>query len=392
VKVRRSARGVSLIEALVAMAIMAFGMLGVVGMQATLRFNADISRQRAEAVRLAQEKLEILRNFSVLPTTTGSQAFADIVNETESSVSPPVASNASFSRQTTVASSLATDPDMRSVRVDVSWFDRRTSSGNAADAQTVTLSTVIAGIAPEIGGTFGIPGDQAPVQRPRGRHSSIPVGAVDQTGAGAGTSVFAPPGSSGVFWVFNNSTGQLASVCTAPPPIGPCSSTNASLLSGYVQFSLGDTPDSLAPFSLPPISGIGVSVDATAPTAAVVNCYVSTSPGPYLTYYCLMPIASGTWSGRSRVTGLPLALASTAPMPTDRTSTAHYRVCRYAPSATTTVNAEHPVDYSNVSGNLAGQNFLVITAGKTTGVENVCPTPTPTALLNAQTWPQDPVD
>ena len=54
----RSSRGVSLIEALVALAVMAFGLLGVVGMQSTLRVNADVSRQRAEAVRMAQEKME----------------------------------------------------------------------------------------------------------------------------------------------------------------------------------------------------------------------------------------------------------------------------------------------------------------------------------------------
>ncbi|MBK9136249.1 MAG: prepilin-type N-terminal cleavage/methylation domain-containing protein [Betaproteobacteria bacterium] len=71
-------RGISLIEALVAMAIMAFGMLGVVGMQATLRANADAAKQRSEATRLAEEKIEQWRSFSVLPTTTGVKAFADI--------------------------------------------------------------------------------------------------------------------------------------------------------------------------------------------------------------------------------------------------------------------------------------------------------------------------
>ncbi|MDP1533833.1 MAG: prepilin-type N-terminal cleavage/methylation domain-containing protein, partial [Rubrivivax sp.] len=43
-------QGVSLIEAVVALAVLAFGMLGLVGVQATLRGNADIAKQRAEAV------------------------------------------------------------------------------------------------------------------------------------------------------------------------------------------------------------------------------------------------------------------------------------------------------------------------------------------------------
>ena len=72
-------RGVSLIEALVALAIMAFGMLGIVGMQSSLRTNADISKQRSEAVRIAQEVIEQRRAFWVLAAAAGVTAYADIV-------------------------------------------------------------------------------------------------------------------------------------------------------------------------------------------------------------------------------------------------------------------------------------------------------------------------
>ena len=68
----RPSRGVSLIEALVALAVMSIGLLGVAGMQATLRSTADLSKQRSEAVRLAQEKLEDLRSFGTLVAHTGS--------------------------------------------------------------------------------------------------------------------------------------------------------------------------------------------------------------------------------------------------------------------------------------------------------------------------------
>lgn len=64
-------RGVSLIEALVALAVMAFGMLGVVGMQSTLRFNSDVSKQRSEAVRIVQETVEQRRNFSTISALAG---------------------------------------------------------------------------------------------------------------------------------------------------------------------------------------------------------------------------------------------------------------------------------------------------------------------------------
>ncbi len=56
-------RGVSLVEALVALAVMAFGTLAVLGVQTSLRLNADIAKQRSEAVRIAQETLEAARSF-----------------------------------------------------------------------------------------------------------------------------------------------------------------------------------------------------------------------------------------------------------------------------------------------------------------------------------------
>src|SRR4051794_6693571 len=62
----RYSRGVSLVEAMVALAVMAFGMLAVVGVQSTLRLNGDIAKQRSEATRLAQETLETYRSFTSL--------------------------------------------------------------------------------------------------------------------------------------------------------------------------------------------------------------------------------------------------------------------------------------------------------------------------------------
>ena len=50
--------GFALIEAMVAMLVMAFGMLSLVGMQSMLSRNADTAKQRTEAQRLAEEKLE----------------------------------------------------------------------------------------------------------------------------------------------------------------------------------------------------------------------------------------------------------------------------------------------------------------------------------------------
>lgn len=71
--VRARSRGVSLIEAVVALAVMGFGMLGIAAMQSSLRQNSDIARQRAEAARLASEAIEAMRSYSVVNAAAGDR-------------------------------------------------------------------------------------------------------------------------------------------------------------------------------------------------------------------------------------------------------------------------------------------------------------------------------
>ena len=59
-------RGISLIEALLALAVMALGMMGLVGVQSTLRNTSDVAKQRSEAVRIAQVEIERWRAFTAL--------------------------------------------------------------------------------------------------------------------------------------------------------------------------------------------------------------------------------------------------------------------------------------------------------------------------------------
>ncbi|MBK7261372.1 MAG: prepilin-type N-terminal cleavage/methylation domain-containing protein [Rubrivivax sp.] len=112
-------RGVSLIEALVALAVMAFGMLGVVAMQSSMRQNSDIAKQRSEATRLAHQAIESRRTFTVMTNTAGRLAWADLIDQAPQTI---VGTNASYVRT-------ATTPDLGSGRsknliVDVQWVDR----------------------------------------------------------------------------------------------------------------------------------------------------------------------------------------------------------------------------------------------------------------------------
>lgn len=386
-------RGVSLIEALVALAVMAFGMLGVVGMQATLRFNGDLSKQRSEAVRLAQERLEQLRSFGTLPTTPGQIAFADIAPEAASAAALPGSANASYQREVLVPTEAASAPALRQVTVNVSWLDRR--AGVGIDPQSVTLSTMVAGIAPELGAALALSGNHTAPQRPRERHPAVPPSAVNQDN---GTSNFTPPNSGGFVWVFNNQTGLVISVCN---PVGSCVATNAWLLSGYINFANdAGTPPTEAEAkvpagSVPTGTNWDVAVDVTLPLSTpTVTCFDSADT-VRISYFCLVPTtftaAGRAWSGQSRLvlSGGSGVISTTA---ADATP-GNFKVCRYTldPSTDTPAggNGTHPLNYTLVNQPLANQNFLVIAAGSG-GLAHECPTDSSGSLVNSNTRRHQP--
>ncbi len=385
-------RGVSLIEALVALAVMAFGLLGVVGMQATLRFNADVSRQRAEAVRMAQEQMENMRAFGVLSgaAVPSEHEYVDIIGSTDYPAPPSGFANTTFTRVTRVANPTVDDPKMKSVQVTVSWLDRRTAS--TGQAESVLLTSNIAEVAPELMASIGLPGDRSVTQRPRGRHRSIPVGA--GPGPTGNSSTFAPPGApTGTSWTFLNASGRITSVCTAP---GMCVSVTGFLVSGYIQFihpvtpptpGLGENPNGLAT-SFP---SIGMQVALTFPAAPAVlpACYVSPATQG-LAYFCFVPTdsAAGVWSGRTELT--PVSIF--APTESDP-SPGLFKVCRYTPGPASHTpaggNAAHPLDYTAVNSSLTNQNFLMFTGGNGT-LAYLCPADGPSPLIDSTTFRHQP--
>ena len=78
----KRARGATLLEALVAFLVLSLGMLTMARVQTSLRLNSDTARQRTEAVRLAAEDMETLRNFGAVAVGHGVKAYADIATAT----------------------------------------------------------------------------------------------------------------------------------------------------------------------------------------------------------------------------------------------------------------------------------------------------------------------
>ena len=246
----RAARGFSLLEALVALLVMAFGMLAIAGMQAALMRSSDAAKQRSEAVRLAQLKLEELRSFDGI--STGSYTFGTDVVASNDSVTPG-ASNTSFTRSWTVMRADGTTPatvddTQKWISVTVDWSDRE----GATQQTPVRLRSVIGRNDPIA--IKGLVAEQARtrVRYPKNRNLNIPYPAVGTSNPNR--SAFIPPPGN-VTYIFDNVTGNIVQSCTGitsgelvegvdVDAAGSCTTltTNAYLLSGFIRFFTGNNP------------------------------------------------------------------------------------------------------------------------------------------------------
>jgi Tfp pilus assembly protein PilV len=406
---RRLGRGTSLVEAMVAMAVMALGMLAVLGVQGTLRQNADIAKQRSEAVRIAQEAMESARAFTAIETTAGQLAYADLVDVAGVAV-PGYTTNTQYMLSRTVVAQ--SGPDRKEIQVRVDWIDRN------GDTQGVVLNSVIGANDPRVSRALGARPNGIPARLPLGRHPAIPVQAKT---LGGGISAFKPPSASGqVVWVFNDLSGVIVGVCNmittgqaelTAADVSSCSNNaNGLPLSGFVRFSTGLTQPTAADAENPTSTALNLSVQLTltstghaspdhacyagAPTSALTTSTVV----PYFCAVFFLPNTVPLWSGISTLT--PLAFAEpTGSLPwtiaTDAadTSATHYRVCRYTPAtsdAQPIPNQLHPRQYTDVKAldTLTNQNFLVIRAGNATLPAE--PDASPVAFVCPADGPIDP--
>jgi Tfp pilus assembly protein PilV len=348
---RRSSLGTSLVEAVVALAVMAFGMLAVVAVQSTLRLNADVAKQRSEAIRIAQEAMEAARGFGVIDTPgAGQTAYADIASAAGVAVAG-YTTNTTFTLTRTVVARTA--PARKEINIRVDWTDRN------GQAQGVQLNSIIAANDPRLSLLLGARPNGIPPRQPMGRHPAVPWQAID---IGGGQSALPPPAGGTSFWVVQNGTGVISSVCTYPEgstlTVSPdnCIDQPSYLISGFVRFSFGPTPDATAPAD----EQIPLGMLALAATGEYGNgeCQVQPVQDPRLTYtayVCRVPLgADGTWTGTTRL-GPPLDLDL-------------YDVCRYTNDGVG--NATHPQVYVHLDRSLANQNFLIVDQGV------ACPTGT----------------
>jgi len=359
-------RGITLVEVLVCLLVLTVGLAAIARLQAHLRLGAESARQRAEALRLAQDDMEHLRTFIQIAAGTGP-SYAAIEARAPVPVEDASASTR-YALERQVGNSAA--PRYKAVTVVARWTDR------IGDTQQVELPSMVAGIAPELGGVLSLQRHASEPLRPLGRHPGIPLTSQD---LGDGRSVFKPSVQGTVAWVFDHLTGIIIQVCQAPAGVANagltaaqlsrCSTTQGLLVSGFVRFATQtDTPgarDAEQP------TGPAMNLDlCLVPTdtplcgaPALAECFDDAPAMPSPTrqtviYHCAVFPPTGTlhWTGRLNLAPVDWQLAVPG-------EPGGFKVCRYSfdHNANGRIdNAEHPALYTKVTAPLTDQNFLVV--------------------------------
>ena len=131
--VRERIIGASLIEVLIAFAVLALGITSVVSFQGTLTQNSDHSKARTEAANYGEKKLEELRNYTTLAGFDAYASGSDTVTGT----------NHTYTRTWTVTSGT----DYKTIALEVTWPDK---TGSATNNTKVKLNTIIARVDPTV--------------------------------------------------------------------------------------------------------------------------------------------------------------------------------------------------------------------------------------------------
>lgn len=385
IHVRQAQRGLSLIESLIAFLVLSVGLVGMSRLQTQLRLNADLARQRTEAVRLAQEDIETLRSFSTTTSATGSRSYTQVVSGAwEAGAAGGLRSNTDY----TVERSVDEGTGFRSAHVAVAWPDR------SGQPRAIVLDAVIAATPPAFSGALTAQGATQMVKRLQGRSAFIPWDAKTLDNS---KSVFKPTTSGTTLLVFDNATGAVSQVCAlsaatltadvTSADLTQCTATAGMLLSGIVRVSLATPPDSAHANDTPLPLNVHLTLDSGAAPVAP-SCFseaqkmvaIATSSGTrrqavplaatpasmgerqwtetgerFVAYHCVVPPIQGVWSGRSTLEPQGWTLGSASDQ---------YKVCRYSAdqdgSGAVDSNAEHPEHYSQVDRSLMQQNFLIV--------------------------------
>ena len=384
----RTQRGVTLLESLVAFAVLAASALAMADLQRHLRLGGDIARERSEATRIGSEDMEQLRAFGAIDAASSARAYAAIENGV--STVDATADRSGHAVYRIVRSvDAASAAAVKSVAVAVRWNDR---TGAPHD---VVLHSFIAGVAPGYAGALAL-GAGALDAVPRGvvgRSPGIPATARE---LGRGRSAWKPVESGTTALVFDDASGEVVGRCDgiarslrtqdlSAAALAGCETGRWLLVSGTIRFTSASPPsasqandpslattlaitlgagaygaqpacDSEARKTVRYAVGAGmkmadVAVDAT-PASQGIDRWTD-SGDRFVAWHCVVtPRADGRWSGRATLVAGGWGIGTTPDA---------HRVCRYIGGGDANdANIAHPADYADVGRALAAQDFLVV--------------------------------
>jgi Tfp pilus assembly protein PilV len=382
-------RGGSLIQSLIAFAVLGLALAAAARLQGFVRLEADISRQRSEAVRLAQQEIEQMRSFSTLRATPGAQAYDEIVAATRA-----LAAGTAQRRNTGFELVRSVEPmaglAARSAAVEVTWSDR------SGQPQQLRLQSIIGGADPLHSGALALVPSELVA---RGAYARSPLVPLEARDLGDGRSALKPTHQATEAWVFDNRSGVVSSRCIGIAAarsthdlvladLSTCVPMAAVMLSGVIRFSAAQPPQIAGAADAPLPASVAIDLaggpygqPARCESEARMTVVASGAGGPvlvdvplgatpaslgftgwaasgdrFMAYACLVTVATDwRWSGRSRVVPSGWAIGTAA---------SQWRVCRITADADRSgaidANLEHPADYAGVRENLPQQNFLVV--------------------------------
>ena len=141
-KLKKVQFGISLIEILIALLILAAAFVTLLKFQGDLTRNLHGIKQQLQAITLGQSKMNELRKYIAVDTAEGTPSYEQIT----SGSSTVVQSGSSFSTVWTVTE--LSSPNRKTVQVVVSWTDATNQS------QSITLDSIIGEINPKISGVI----------------------------------------------------------------------------------------------------------------------------------------------------------------------------------------------------------------------------------------------
>lgn len=394
----RHLRGVALIDALLAFLVLAAGVLSMGKLQLYLQAHADLSRQRSEAMRIAQEDMESLRSFASLQADAiapGAIPYEHIETVTASVDRLNGATlNTVFHLTRQIDDSIASR--LKSATVSVAW------SARDGRMQQTVLNSAIAGESPTLSGALTLAPSLLTPGSSYARSPGIPLTAKH---LGDGRSVLKPGTAGTIAYVFDPLSAQITQRCSDVASnrmtaqldardLTHCSELRGLWLSGTVRYSNASPPNPQEADDIPldvavsvTLTGAADAVPAACSTEALKTVQYRGADGirreavplsampvslglaewtelgeRYVAYQCVVPVRGpgGRWSGRSHLVPLGWTLGTAA---TD------HQVCRYTTdldrSGAIERNEEHPLAYSGVDRTLQQQNFLVIRGDQT---------------------------